>query len=219
MVVIAMLSPRRLWVATLALPALGLALGCQGAGSARPSAGARLWLEGPVKWLMLPEEVKEFRKLRHPAAVAEHIEEFWRRRDPTPGDGENPFRTTFLERSEAADRLYGGEGSRGSLTDRGRALILLGPPTVLRYRQVPTPVLDPERPQPRQARQRWMTQEVWAYLPEDLPPGLLELLPAAEAKGEVALVFAVEARRTYLLDGEKVCELAARAAIVAGPPP
>jgi GWxTD domain-containing protein len=199
---------------------LGLCLGCGSGGAGRVGAGPRLWFEGPVRWLMLPEEARRFKQLRTSGEAQEFIEAFWRRRDPTPEDPANPFRTAFLERSQAADRLYSEPGRRGSLTDRGRALILLGPPSILRYEQKAVPLLQPEGARGRsEARSRWMTQEVWAYLPADLPPSLVELLPPEQRGGEVALVFAAEAKRTYLLSGEKLCELAARAAVVAAAPP
>jgi GWxTD domain-containing protein len=211
---------RRLWAQSVVVAVLGLCLGCQSSGAARLGAGARLWFEGPVRWLMLPEEAKQFKQLRTSREAQEFIEVFWRRRDPTPGAPDNPFRTAFLERSQAADRLYSEAGRRGSLTDRGRALILLGPPSILRYEQKAVPLLQPEAVRGRsETRSRWMTQEVWAYLPEDLSPALVELLSPEQRGDEIALVFAAEARRTYLLEGEKLCELAARAAVLAAAPP
>lgn len=212
-------SPGKLWAGAALLSVLGWSLACHGAGSPRASAGARLWIEGPVQWLMLPEEVKAFRNLEGPREVVAFIDSFWHRRDPTPGEAGNSFRRTFQERSEAADQLYGEAGRRGSLTDRGRALILLGAPSLLRYRQVPVPVLDPGGRQGPERRKRWMTQEIWVYAPRDLPPALLQLLPAGEEDGEIALVFIAEKSRTYMVEGEKICELAAQAAVLAGLPP
>lgn len=211
-------SPGKLWAGPALLAVLGWSLACHGAGSPRASAGARLWIEGPVRWLVLPEELKAFRSLESAGEVVEFIEAFWRRRDPTPGEEDNPFRQAFQEREQAADQLYGEAGRRGSLTDRGRALILLGAPSLLRYRQVPVPVLDPGGRRGPERRKRWMTQEVWVYAPRDLPPALLELLPAGEEDGEIALIFVAEKSRAYMVEGEKICELAAQAAVRADPP-
>lgn len=211
-------SLRRLCAGALSLLAPLAWLACAGAASP-VTAGARLWIDGPVRWLMTPEELKQFRSLRTAEEMVEFVDAFWRRRDPTPEDDDNPFRRIFQERSQAADQLYAEAGRRGSLTDRGRALILLGPPSVLRYRQVPVPVLDPARHRSGgNARQRWMTQEVWVYRLEDLPASLLAMLPAEPEDGEIALLFAAEPRRTYLLEGEKLCQLAAQAAVAAAPP-
>jgi GWxTD domain-containing protein len=203
------------WQSALApLVLVALAASCSGARGARVSAGARLWLEGPVRWLLTPEETRDFRGLTTHRQVLEFIEAFWRRRDPTPEDPDNPFRLAFVERSAAADRLYAEGARRGSLTDRGRVLILFGPPSILRYRQKAVPVLAPDRPRGKTAAAtRWMTQEVWAYLPEDLPASFLELLPEEESRSELAFVFAAEARRTYLLEGVRYCELAAAALV------
>ena len=191
-----------------------LAASCHGAGGARVSGGARLWVEGPARWLLTAEEAREFRGLSANREVLEFIEAFWRRRDPTPGDPDNPFRAAFLDRSAAADRLYAEGDRRGSLTDRGRVLILFGSPSILRYRQKAVPVMGPGRVRKgAEPASRWMNQEVWVYLPEDLPESLLALLPEEERTRELAFVFAVEPRRTYLLEGEKLLELAAKAAL------
>ncbi len=192
---------------------LCLAPACRSARWAETNPATRLWIEGPVRWLIQPDEVKEFRGLRNSRDSLEFIERFWRRRDPTPGDADNPYRSAFFERSIAADRLYGEGNKRGSLTDRGRVLILFGPPPILRYQQQAVPSLEPNRGQGGK-KTRWMSQEVWAYRSGDLPQGLGGLLPEGETASEVTFVFASEARHTYLVGGDKYCELAARAAVV-----
>ena len=196
------------WIALLCA---GLATsGCSGAP--RPDAAARVFVEGPARWLMMPEEEKEARSLRDNREALLFIEGFWKRRDPTPRDPENPVRTAFHERSMAADRLYGEGNRRGSLTDRGHVLMLFGPPSTLRYQQQAVPTLkpDPQRGTAEPAT-RWMTQETWVYEPADWPAGFAELLPEDERRNPVSFVFAAEARRSYLLSGERYLALAARA--------
>jgi GWxTD domain-containing protein len=56
------------------------------------------------------------------------IAEFWRRRDPDPDTAENEFREQYEERVAEAARLFRNESKPGWLTDRGRILILFGPP-------------------------------------------------------------------------------------------
>lgn len=176
--------------------------------------GARVWVEGPVRWLMSPEELKEFKHLGSNRELLDFIEAFWRRRDPTPGDPENPVRTAFYERAAAADRLYAEPRRQGSLTDRGRALILLGPPSVLRYKQKPVPAFDPSRYRGNPAGAvRRIPVEVWGYFAADLPERLLELLSGELEEGEATLTFATEGRRTRLQEGDELLELAARALI------
>lgn len=171
-----------------------------------------MWFEGPVRWLMLPDEVKDFRRLSTNDEALRFIDDFWRRRDPTPADGDNPFRTTFFERAGAADRLYQNEELRGSLTDRGGVLVLFGSPSVLRYRQVSTPILAPGKREDA-ARSRWLTQEIWSYQPEELPEGFEEQLEESDRGREVLFVFVAETRRTYLLEGDDYLRAAARAAV------
>ncbi|MDX1384910.1 MAG: GWxTD domain-containing protein, partial [Thermoanaerobaculia bacterium] len=78
------------------------------------------WAQGPVRWLLLPAEERELRRLDDPASAATFVERFWARRDPDPTTPGNPYREAFAQRVEAADLLYEEPELRGSLTDRGR---------------------------------------------------------------------------------------------------
>ena len=103
---------------------------------------------------------------------------------------------------------------RGSLSDRGRALILLGPPTVLRYGQRKVPIYDPGRPgAPANVRTREIILETWIYPVGELPPALAERIQADEPATEIVLVFATEPSHIYLLEGEKYLDMAARACV------
>jgi GWxTD domain-containing protein len=55
------------------------------------------------------------------------IEEFWKKRDPTPDTEVNEFKDEYFKRIDEANHLFT-EGSPGWLQDRGRIYILLGPP-------------------------------------------------------------------------------------------
>jgi GWxTD domain-containing protein len=190
----------------------GLALGCQSAPS-RPARGAGLD-EGPTRWLMLPDELRQSRRLRTTREAVGFIEAFWKRRDPDPNTPGNEFSKVFYERVEAADRLYPEGGIRGSLTDRGRALILLGPPPVLRYSQKRVPAWEPGKPgAPPAVQTRTLSLESWVYPVEDLPPALRHLVEEEELRPEIVLVFTVDPRHTYLIEGEKYLEMAVRAAV------
>lgn len=164
---------------------------------------------------MLPEEEREVRRLQTTREVIDFIEDFWRRRDPDPGTTDNELSKVFYERVEAADRLYSEEGQRGSLTDRGRALVLLGPPPVLRYAQKRIPLLEPSLPgqvlAPTQSRTASL--ETWVYRLADLPPRFLDLLGDDPPPAEIVLTFSVGSRETSLNDGEKYLHLAARASV------
>lgn len=191
------------------------ALGCRSTGERR-AVGAGGLLEGPTRWLMLPEEEKEVRRLRTPREAVAFVETFWRKRDPDPDSPGNELSKSFYERVAAADRLYTERGVRGSLTERGRALILLGPPPVLRYGQKKVPLWEPGRPGSKPAvRTREMVTETWVYpLPDAAPRLAAWLAESGEEPGpEIVLVFAVEPRRTYLIDGETYLQAAVRAAV------
>jgi len=163
---------------------------------------------------MLPEEERRLRHLRTTREAVDFIEEFWRRRDPDPNTPGNEFSKIFYERVEAADRLYSEDGTRGSLTDRGRALILLGPPPVLRYSQKKVPAWDPGKGgAPPVVQTHTLSLEAWAYTVEELEPALKQLVQEKDARPEIVLVFAVDPRHTYLIEGDEYLEMAVRAAV------
>jgi GWxTD domain-containing protein len=80
-----------------------------------------------VRYTITAEERKAFLALA-PEAREPFIEDFWARRDPTPGTPENEYRTEYYARIERSNRLFGGGGAPGWLQDRGRVYITLGPP-------------------------------------------------------------------------------------------
>jgi GWxTD domain-containing protein len=204
------------WIAGLAgLSGLaGLGPGCRSLAHSNEPVAVQSLTDGPTRWIMLPEEEKKARRLRTNREAITFIEEFWRRRDPDPERPGNPFVQIFNERVEAADRLYGEGSERGSMTDRGRALILLGPPPRLSYSQKPVPAWDPGRSGSRpQVETRRLAMETWTYGEAELPPRLVERLKSEGHAPEVVLVFVVEPRHTTLLEGSKLLDLAVRAGV------
>ncbi len=192
------------------------AAGCAaGRFSSNLPGSARVWAQGPVRWLMLPDEARRFRHLSSSSEALAFIEAFWRRRDPDPETPGNPFAQQFFERVQAADVLYPEPGRAGSLTDRGRALILLGSPSILRYTQRAAPAWDPgeggrSRRPPATERVRL---EVWGYTREDLPAALVARLEEEDEELPVEVSFVESGQRTVLVDGEGLLEEAARAAV------
>jgi GWxTD domain-containing protein len=197
------------------LPLLSwLAVACRSGTDRPPLAGAGGLTEGPTRWLMLPEERRQAERLHTSREAIDFVETFWRRRDPDPSQPGNEFAKTFYQRVKAADDLYGEGGVRGGLTDRGRALILLGPPPILRYSQKQAPTMEPGKPGARPIiHSRNLVLEIWAYPVKDLPPDFKRLLGEEDTHDEITLTFLVSARRTELIDGEKYLETAARAAV------
>ena len=88
------------------------------------------WADGPVKWIMTPDEKAAWSALTSGAERAEFVEKFWEVRNPNPGSADNPARTTVDRRIAFADAYFQvDEKKRGSLTDPGMVFVLLGPPT------------------------------------------------------------------------------------------
>jgi len=193
------------------LPGL-LWLACQSAARPQATGAVEEWAEGPARWLILPDDAKQLHRVRTNQEAVAFMESFWRRRDPNPGQPGNPFVQIFYQRVEAADRLYGEEGTRGSLTDRGRALVLLGPPPLLAYGQKPAASWEPGREGKPLVQTHKVQVETWTYHEADLTPAMVALLKAEGRAPEVSLVF-VAGPRTFLIEGGRLLDLAARAAV------
>lgn len=170
------------------------------------------WAAGPVSWLMLPSERKRWHRIDTPAASVNFIEEFWRRRDPDLTREGNPARETFNRRVDAADQLYPEPGRRGSLSDRGGALILLGSPSHLHITTRPELSWNPRQRQGKRVTSERRSYEIWGYRLEDLPPALTEIVRHRRGGEPVRLqlAFVRGEERTYLVEGGELLELAAR---------
>jgi len=79
-----------------------------------------------VRYIITKNEKKIFPSLGE-TERKQFIEDFWKKRDPSPSTDENEYREEYYNRIDQANRLFR-EGSSGWLTDRGRAYILLGDP-------------------------------------------------------------------------------------------
>ena len=192
------------------------------------------WPRGAVHWLLLPDETDTFEHLQNADEARAFIVAFWARRDPAhappaasaahaaaapaapaPADAvlphANAFAARFFERVAMADKLYVEEDVRGSLTDRGGALILLGPPPVMRVLRRKVPALDASRPG-RTGEVLEVPVEIWAYRPADLPE-LARLEPKLGEAHEITLTFRAGGPHVTLLDGRSILRLAARAAV------
>ena len=176
----------------------------------RLSATYSAWAKGPVRWLLLPEEAHAYARLGSDAEAEAFIAQFWRRRDPDPETAHNPAADRFSERVAMADQVYGERSRRGAMTERGGALILLGPPVYLRAaaRQKPMPISRDALVRPTVP----VLVETWGYPASALPQGVPEILGRQEAR--IELQFVIENERSYLASGKEVLSAAARAALV-----
>lgn len=91
------------------------------------------WGKGPAAVLMTKDEAAQWKAISSDDAAEKFIALFWARRDPTPGTPRNEFHEELDARVAAADANFAEGKTKGSLTDRGKALILYGQPTKLEH--------------------------------------------------------------------------------------
>lgn len=152
--------------------------------------------------------------VRTSAEAVNFIEGFWHLRDPDPATPENAFRETFARRAEAADLLYAEGATRGSLTPRGRALLLLGPPVRLQVTTEPVLSWTAKGSRRENVVTRDVGVEIWRYPAEDLPERFEAALRARGITDGAMLRFHLEKNGTRLVDGEELLQLAASVAVV-----
>ena len=134
--------PELLWCACLAL-SMGVWAQQQSETNARPltrrqqkkkqaqlrkelQTGYTGW-EGEVEYIITDEERAAFRGLRNDEEREQFIEQFWRRRDPSPDTEENEFKEEHYRRIAYANEHFA-SGIPGWKTDRGRIYITRGAP-------------------------------------------------------------------------------------------
>lgn len=141
------------------------------AGQADATVDWLSWDEGPAGFLMTKDEIKEWKKITTEARAKAFVELFWAKRNPDPAQPFNPFKAQFESRVRFADENFSFEGKRGALSDRGRVLIVMGPPHQVENR-APTETVE------RMDDQAFGSDEVrgnaalWLYDPTRLPPEL-----------------------------------------------
>jgi len=107
------------------------------------------WLNEFVVYLITDEERDIFERLPTAAQKLAFTERFWDIRDPTPGTRLNEYRREHMVRWATANRRFSA-GRPGWATDRGRVLIIMGPPNNLQ-----------RNPMGRDGSER--SSEVWTY--------------------------------------------------------
>lgn len=108
----------------------GILFGCQLTLAADPRAEwdkpTRKWIKGPVSCLLTPEEEKQFKAMKTDAEISQFVQDFWARRDPTPGTPANEFADLFWKRVGEAEKLFAQPTDPGPMSDRGQVYLLLG---------------------------------------------------------------------------------------------
>jgi GWxTD domain-containing protein len=84
--------------------------------------------KGPAGFLMTDSEKKAYADLKTDAEAQAWTDLFWARRDPDLNTVQNEFKLDFEMRVKAADLQFSYGTVKGSMSDRGRVLILMGKP-------------------------------------------------------------------------------------------
>ena len=85
------------------------------------------WLSEEVPYIISDQERTAFKKLETDEERQHFVDQFWERRNPTPGSADNPFKREYYRRIAYANEHYAANVP-GWKTDRGRVYILYGPP-------------------------------------------------------------------------------------------
>ncbi len=87
-----------------------------------------IWLDEDVVYIIDDRERAAFQSLRTDEERDHFIQQFWLRRDPTPGTPENEFKEEHYRRMAFANQHFAWHSVPGWKTDRGRTSIVFGPP-------------------------------------------------------------------------------------------
>lgn len=85
-----------------------------------------------IRYIATDDEEDEYSDLLSKESINEFITAFWEKRDPTPDTEINELKNEYYKRKDVADKRFF-ETSKGSLTNRGRVLILYGEPDRIDY--------------------------------------------------------------------------------------
>lgn len=151
--------------------ALMTVVGLATTASAELSEKYRGWADGPAGYLLTKPEKKAWDAIATDAAAKDFIALFWARRDPDPTDSFNPFKAEFDARVRYADEHFSHDETAGSMTDRGRVLLLLGPPHQAEKRS-PTETVELMDNTSAGTDEVRANAELWVYDPDRLPEQL-----------------------------------------------
>lgn len=111
-----------------------------------------------ARLIMTKEEIDIYKRLPDHKSRLEFIDEFWKKRDPTPGTEENESKQEFILRIAYANKYFRetpkGEGWN---TERGRILLQLGFPDQRKFSESPPTYRG------RLVNTRSIRTEIWIY--------------------------------------------------------
>jgi len=155
-------------LASCATPATAQEEMAAGRTAATAASDPLHWDEGPAGFLMTKDDIKQWKKITTEAQAEDFIELFWARRNPDPSQPFNAFKAQFESRVRYADDNFSYEGKSGALTDRGRVLIVMGPPHHAE-RRAPTETIQTMDDNPGGTDEVRANAALWAYDPARLP--------------------------------------------------
>jgi GWxTD domain-containing protein len=131
--------PNGIWAPALAAAALmagcAMTLAAWQANPPDPQTEAAVhspwqkWLNEDVVYIISDQEKAAFERLNTDEERQMFVDQFWARRDPTPGTSENEFKEQHHHRIAFANRHFRtASGTPGWRTDRGHMYIVYGPP-------------------------------------------------------------------------------------------
>jgi GWxTD domain-containing protein len=98
------------------------------AATAQLSQTNKDWSSGPAGFLLTESERKAYAQVKTDAEAQAFIDLFWARRDPDLNTVQNEFKLDYDMRVAAADKQFSTDKIKGSMSDRGKVLALMGRP-------------------------------------------------------------------------------------------
>jgi len=132
----------------LTIAAAGMLVAWQATSSAPASAPQRnvspftRWLNEDVVYIIDKREREAFLHLQTDSERVHFIQQFWERRNPTPGALQNAFKIEHYRRIAFANKHFGWREMPGWKTDRGRIYIVYGPPDEIESHPTGPPPFD-----------------------------------------------------------------------------
>jgi GWxTD domain-containing protein len=123
---------------------------------------------GPAGFLMTEVEKKAYALLKTDGEAQAWIELFWAKRDPDLNTVENEFRQEFDLKVAAADKMFSTEKVKGSMSDKGKVLIIMGKP--LSARNVAAGAQGQEEEGARPTFGERGASQIWTYTKDGKPP-------------------------------------------------
>jgi len=147
----------------LILPLVAVALLTTPFVAAELSPAYKEWPTGPAGFLLTASEKKAYDAVKTDAEAQTFIDLFFAKRDKNLG-AVNEFKLDFDARAAAADKMFSAPKLKGSVSDRGKVLLILGKP--LKRNVLPPPPGEEDKNELAQRGNR----EEWLFTADGNPP-------------------------------------------------